>query len=344
MSAARDTLGPVLVGIDGQALSRQDRERLAHPMTGGVVLFARNYADRSQLAALCASIRALRTPRLLITADHEGGRVQRFRAGFTRIPAMRTIGACWQSDRARGRSAAWAAGFVSAVELRSCGVDLAFAPVLDVDHGASTIIADRAFHSDPAAIVELASHWIDGASAGGMAAVGKHFPGHGYIAADSHLELPCDSRSFAHIEACDLVPFQALSARLDGIMPAHVVYPAVDAKPAGFSEIWLQRILRRVLGFRGIVFSDDLGMAGAAIAGDLAGRARAAFAGGCDLVLACDAGDADELLARLIDPIEPSLSGRFAPLFGEPIRWSEADVWRSDPRYRQAQEALARCA
>jgi beta-N-acetylhexosaminidase len=321
MSAIPLALGPILVGIDGPALSQRDQERLLHPLTGGVVLFARNFSDPTQLAALCASIRALREPRLLIAVDHEGGRVQRFRTGFTAIPAMRTIGAYWQSNRTQCCSAAWSAGFVTALELRSCGVDLAFAPVLDVDHGESTIIGDRAFHRDPTVIIELASHWIDGARAGGMAAVGKHFPGHGFIAADSHLELPVDPRPFPEIQACDLVPFQALAARLAGIMPAHVVYPAVDTKPAGFSEIWLRRILRQELAFHGIVLSDDLGMEGAAIAGDLVGRARAAFAGGCDLVLACTVDNADELLANFVCSSEPHPQSRLAPLFGE-LSWT----------------------
>lgn len=343
MSAIALALGPVLVGIDGPALSQRDHERLRHPLTGGVVLFARNFSNRSQLAALCASIHAMRVPRLLIAVDHEGGRVQRFRTGFTGIPAMRKIGAYWQSDRMQGRSAAWSAGFVTALELRSCGVDVAFAPVLDVDHGESTIIGDRAFHRDPVVIVELASKWIEGARAGGMAAVGKHFPGHGFIAADSHLELPVDPRPFTSIEACDLVPFRALAARLAGIMPAHVVYPEVDTRPAGFSEIWLRRILRQELAYRGIVFSDDLGMEGAAIAGDLAGRARAALAGGCDLVLACTADDADELLANFVCSVKPDLQGRLKPLFGEPATEHRGDAWRSDPRYVRAQEVLVAC-
>jgi len=290
--------GPVLVAIDGLELGPSDRVRLLHPLVGGVILFASNFVARDQLVRLCAEIHMLREPRLLICVDHEGGRVQRFREGFTRIPPMRRLGELWNSDPAAARSAAHAAGYVLAFELRACGVDLSLTPVLDVDHGASTIIGDRAFHSDPAAIVDLAGSLIGGMRSAGMAAVGKHYPGHGFIAADSHLEMPVDERSWEAIERCDLVPFRALADKLGGIMPAHVLYPRVDGRPAGFSKLWIRDILRQRLGFRGASFSAYLGMAGAAGGGSLDARAHAALEAGCDLVLACTAAGAEELLAQ----------------------------------------------
>lgn len=316
MSARSMPLGPVHVAIEGLELTGADRERLLHPLVGGVILFAANFRDRQQLAQLCGSIHALREPRLLISADQEGGRVQRFREGFTALPPMRRIGLLWDRDRSSARKLARACGLTMAVELRACGVDLSLAPVLDIDHGASTVIGDRAFHSVPGAIAELAGALIDGMRTGGMASVGKHFPGHGYIAADSHLELPLDQRGFDAIERCDLVPFAALAARLAGIMPAHVLYPQVDEHPAGFSTVWIRDILRERLGFGGAVFSDDLGMAGAAGAGTLGARALAALAAGCDLVLACTPEGADALLAELRYVMPAESAQRLAALFG----------------------------
>jgi beta-N-acetylhexosaminidase len=292
-------LGPVLAAIEGLELSPADRERLLHPHVGGVTLFARNYAEPKQLTALCEAIHRLREPQLLICVDHEGGRVQRFRDGFTRLPPMGRIGALWATDRQPARAAAWAAGAILAAELRGCGVDLSFAPVLDLDYGASTIIGDRALHRDPQIVADLAAALIEGQHAFGMRAVGKHFPGHGYIAADSHLELPVDERSLQQIAAQDLVPFRTLAPRLAGVMTAHVLYPQVDSQPAGFSRRWIGEILRADLGFAGAVVSDDLGMQGAACAGPLQARAEAAFASGCDLVLACTTHYADVVLSEL---------------------------------------------
>ena len=237
MSARSVALGPVHVAISGLALNDTDRERLLHPLVGGVVLFAANFSDREQLCRLCAAIHALREPRLLISADQEGGRVQRFRTEFTPLPPMRRIGALWERDQHSARQLAWSCGFTMAFELRTCGVDLSLAPVLDIDHGASTIIGDRAFHSSASVISDLAGALIDGMREAGMASVGKHFPGHGFIAADSHLELPVDDRSLETIERCDLIPFGALAAKLAGMMPAHVLYPRVDDRPAGFSSV-----------------------------------------------------------------------------------------------------------
>ena len=310
--------GPVVLGVEGAQLSDADRERLVHPLTGGVILFARNFETSPQLRALTADIRSLRTPRLLVAVDHEGGRVQRFRDGFTAIPPMRTLGALWDRDVAGAARDARRLGLAMAGELRSHGVDFSFAPVLDLDHGASAVIGDRAFHRNPNAVAHLASALHDGLRAGGMAGVGKHFPGHGGVAADSHTDMPVDGRAFGEIAADDLVPFGALVHRgLEAIMPAHVVYPAVDAQPAGYSRKWLQEILRGRLGFDGLVFSDDLGMAGAQGVGDLIARAEASLAAGCDMVLTCnDFAAADVLLANWKPGPNPGLARRAAAMEG----------------------------
>lgn len=309
-------LGPVIAAVAGTELTPADRERLLHPQVGGLTLFARNFADAAQITRLCGEIHALREPALLICVDHEGGRVQRFREGYTRLPPMRRIGELWDEHPAQATEAARAAGLVMALELRQCGVDLSFAPVLDLDYGASTIIGDRAFHSDARAVNELAGALLDGLAAGGMAGVGKHFPGHGFIVADSHLELPVDPRPLAEIEVSDLQPFIALSRRLAGVMPAHVLYPRIDQRPAGYSRFWLQEILRRRCGFEGAIFSDDLGMLGAAGEGSLGSRARAAFEAGCDLVLACTPEDADGVLDELKHEMPPAARRRLQAMFG----------------------------
>ena len=311
-----------MLGIEGLALTDADRARLAHPSTGGVILFARNYASPAQLAELTLSIRDVREPQLLICVDHEGGRVQRFRDGFSAIPPMRALGEQWDRDVAGAAREARRTGATIARELRGHGVDFTFAPVLDLDHGASGVIGDRAFHRNPNAAAHLAAAFVDGLRSEGMAAVGKHFPGHGHVAADSHAELPRDERSLAAIAAEDLVPFAVLARRgLRGMMPAHVVYPAVDAAPAGFSAKWLQEILRGRLRFDGAIFSDDLDMAGAHGAGDVVARAEAALAAGCDMVLVCnDLAAADVLLERLVTPVVPERAARLDGMRGAPPR------------------------
>ena len=311
--------GPVFLGIEGVELTAADRERLDHPLAGGVILFARNFASPAQLRALAMAIHALRTPRLLIAVDHEGGRVQRFREGFTAIPAMRTLGQTWDRDVASAAREATRLGLAFASELRACGVDFSFAPVLDLDYGTSAVIGDRAFHRNPNAVAHLAVALRNGLRAGGMAAVGKHFPGHGFVAADSHTDLPVDRRALAELVADDLVPFAALvGGGIEAIMPAHVVYPEVDAEPAGYSSKWLREILRARLGFDGLVFSDDLGMAGALGAGDIVARAEKSLAAGCDMVLACnDFVGADALLERWSPPANPALARRAAAMEGK---------------------------
>jgi beta-N-acetylhexosaminidase len=332
MSARAMPLGPVLAAVEGTTLSAADRERLLHPLVGGVTLFARNYAEPAQLTALCAAIHDLRSPRLLICVDHEGGRVQRFREGFTPVPAMRSIGALWPTDPGGAKAAAHAAGLVIACELQHCGVDLSFAPVLDLDHGASRIIGDRALHTEPDIVTELAGCLLAGLHDGGMTGVGKHFPGHGFIAADSHLELPVDERDLDAIRRLDLAPFRALSPRLAGIMTAHVLYPRVDAQPAGFSSRWIRGVLRSELRYAGAILSDDLGMAGAACAGGLEDRAQAAFAAGCDLVLACTPDDADVLLSGLHYVMPAESRARLHALFAPAANVADEGELRSARR------------
>lgn len=312
--------GPVMLDVIGKTLTAEDEARLRHPMTGGVILFARNYESPSQLAELCARIRAVRTPPLLIAVDHEGGRVQRFREGFTKIPPMRELGKIYDEHPKRARHLAQQAGYVLASELRACGVDFSFTPVLDVDYGASSVIGDRAFHSEPEAISDLAHSLLQGLRQGGMPTVGKHFPGHGYVKADSHLEIPVDERSYTDIELCDLIPFRHMvSFGLTAVMPAHVIYPKVDDKPAGFSRRWLKDILRGELGFEGCIFSDDLSMEGATVAGGIVQRAEAALNAGADMVLVCNRPDsADELLAGLRWDMPVTSRARLAHMHGRP--------------------------
>jgi len=281
-------LGPLVLDPSGLALTDDDRKRLLHPAAGGVILFAHNYQDPGQLAGLTAEIRALRTPELLICADHEGGRVQRFREGFSAIPAMRALGVQWDRDRDVARRAARAIGLVIAAELGAHGLDFSFAPVLDLDYGASSVIGDRALHFDPLAVGALAVALAAGLAAGGMQAVAKHFPGHGFAALDSHVALPRDERALAEILRKDVAPYRPLiAAGLGGVMPAHVIYAQADAEPAGYSAYWLKQVLRGKLGFDGLIFSDDLSMEGASTAGGIPERARAALAAGCDMVLLC---------------------------------------------------------
>ena len=296
-------LGPAIVDPAGLSLGADDRRRLQHPAVGGAILFARNYESPAQLRALTAEIKALRTPELLICVDHEGGRVQRFRAGFTAIPPMRKLGEMWDRDRAGATRMAEHAGVAIGCELAAHGVDFSFTPVLDLDYGASSVIGDRALHSGAHAAGELAAALIKGLARTGVAAVGKHFPGHGYAAADSHHAVPVDDRTLEQIMAKDVAPYRpAIEAGLAGVMPAHVIYEKVDPEPAGYSSFWLQKVLRAQLGFEGVIFSDDLSMEGASTAGGLVARAHAALGAGCDMVLLCqDPQGQDQLLEGLGD-------------------------------------------
>ncbi len=346
---------PVVLDIAGTALSAADRKRLKHPLTGGLILFARHFENRRQLTELCASIKKLR-PDLLICVDHEGGRVQRFRSdGFTALPAMRVLGEQWQRDPLGATDAATALGYVLAAELRACGVDLSFAPVLDLDHGESTVIGERAFHRDPRVVALLAKSVMHGLLRAGMANCGKHFPGHGHVRADSHTEVPVDRRSLKAILADDARPYEWLSTSLTAVMPAHVVYPKVDGHPAGFSERWLKEILRGQFGFTGAVFSDDLSMEGARhLEGGTLSYAEAAtlaLHAGCDLVLLCNqtlAGGAavDELLGGLQQAAaegrwqpDPDSEQRRLALLPQtaPLAWDEL---MHDPGYQHALERL----
>ena len=295
-------LGPVMLDIAGTHLSEDEIKRLLHPLTGGVILFTRNYINHRQLTELTQQIHALRNPHLLIAVDHEGGRVQRFRENFTKLPAMRELGKIWDKQSSRARHLAKQVGFVLAAELNACGIDFSFTPVLDLDYGKNFVIGDRAFHHDASAVSDLAYHLMLGLKKGGMPAIVKHFPGHGYIQTDSHLEKSIDSRRYTEIEADDLVPFQhMIDSGVAGVMPAHIIYPEIDSKPAGFSRIWLQKILRQALQFEGCIFSDDLSMRGA---GDylesMLSRAQVALDAGCDMILICNnPAGVDEVLQGL---------------------------------------------
>ena len=334
-------LGPVMIDVAGTELARDEAELLRHPQVGGVILFARNFTSPLQLVRLVTAIRAVRDPALLIAVDHEGGRVQRFQQGFTRIPPMRELGRRWDQDRAAGAQAARACGFVIASELQAHGIDFSFAPVLDIDHGGSSVIGDRALHSDPKIVAELAEALNEGFNRGGMATVGKHFPGHGFVRGDSHHEVPVDERSFQDIFKADLEPFRRLAkAGMGAVMPAHVIYPQVDSQPAGFSKIWLQRILRGQLGFDGVIFSDDLSMEGASTAGGVVERAEAALDAGCDMVLLCnDPASQQKLLDGLARRrIAPSLAARLERMRGRAV--SPAAL-AANTAYLEAQEAVA---
>ena len=295
-------VGPLMADIAGLELTGEDRELLKHPLVGGVILFTRNYHNNEQLRALTAELAALRKnrlPRLLVAVDHEGGRVQRFRDGFTRIPAMRWIGQLHAENKDKGLQWARAQALILGNELAAHGIDLCFAPVLDLDHGVSEVIGDRAFAADPATVIALAKSFCAGLADAGMAATGKHFPGHGAVVADSHLELPVDARELKKIEQADLKPFAALvKAGIPSLMMAHVRYTAVDHTPASLSKKWIQGYLRKKLGFGGAVFCDDLSMGGAAVIGSYAERARLALAAGCDMLPVCNNRPA---LAQLLD-------------------------------------------
>ncbi len=334
------SLGPVMVDVEGLALDDAEREMLQHPLVGGVILFARNYESPEQVTALIQEIHALRSPPLLIAVDHEGGRVQRFRDGFTRLPPMRRLGEIYATDRRRALQLAEQCGWVLASELRAVGVDFSFAPVLDLDYGCSEVIGDRAFARDPQVVAALAAALMKGMHRAGMAAIGKHFPGHGAVEADSHLAIPHDTRRYEDIFSEDIVPYERMMNNgLAGVMPAHVIYVQVDANPAGFSPFWLKQVLRERIGFQGVIFSDDLNMEGASVAGDYVARAQAAVEAGCDMVLICNNREgARQILNGFKPEPNPVLHARLARLHGRhPVTWAEM---HRDTAWRQAVSAV----
>ncbi len=313
------SLGPIMLDLKGCTLTAGERELLQHPLTGGVILFSRNYESIVQITDLVESIHDVREPRLLVAIDHEGGRIQRFREGFTKLPACELIGKNFDGDNKQGLLLAEKAGWLMAIELRAIGVDFSFAPVLDLHKGISKVIGDRSFHRDPETVAILARCYMQGMRRAGMAAVGKHFPGHGSVVEDSHHAVPSDSRRFEDIQLDDMVAFERLiHARLAGIMPAHVIYPSVDNKPAGFSSIWLKDILRHQLQFQGAIFSDDISMAGAELAGDYLGRTKSALYAGCDMVLVCNNQEAAaEILEKFDYSPNPASQVRLIRMHGK---------------------------
>jgi len=342
---------PVVLDIAGTELDAHDRRRLQHPLTGGLILFARNWRDRAQLTALTAEIKAIR-PDVLICVDHEGGRVQRFRSdGFTHLPPMSALGELWMKDAMTATDAASACGYVLGAELRACGVDLSFTPVLDLDHGGSGVIGNRAFHRDARVAALLAKSLMHGLLRSGMANCGKHFPGHGFVKADSHVAVPVDKRSLKAILSDDAKPYEWLSTTLASVMPAHVVYPKVDALPAGFSERWLRHILRGDLAFQGAIFSDDLSMEGAKVAGGAVDAAQIALRAGCDMVLLCNQSiNGGAALDALLDGLlqardqghwhpDPDSEARRLDLLPNvpPLPWDEL---MHQPQYQHALERL----
>lgn len=331
-------LGPLMIDIAGTQLTGIDRERLCHPLVGGIILFSRNYASPEQLATLTGEIHALRTPALLIAVDHEGGRVQRFRDGFTRLPAMAALGRLWDEQPGAALAAARQVGFVLAAELRARGVDYSFTPVLDLDYGPSRVIGDRAFHRQPAAVVALANALSSGLHDAGMGSCGKHFPGHGYVIPDSHVELPVDVRSLEAMQE-DLLPYRELA--LDAVMAAHVIYECMDCNTAVFSNRWID-YLRGDIKFNGVVFTDDLSMAGAGVVGDMLSRVDTAYRAGCDMLLVCNSPDSvGEVLANWQPEIDPSRGKRVETL----LPTLPAKNWQAlqaDPLYQSARQTISR--
>ena len=309
-------LGPILIGLPGTELDDPSRKLLCHRAVGGVVLFSRNFSNRGQLEKLVSDIHSARSPRPLICIDQEGGRVQRLRIGFTQLPPLGVLGSLHCADPVKALDMAYRHGRVMATEILACGIDLSFAPVLDIDRG-SCVIGDRALSASPETVTILGRACLAGMHDAGMKTTGKHFPGHGSVVADSHLDDVMDSRSLEEIEQSDLMPFRALAGELDALMIAHVVYPQVDDVPAGYSRIWLRDYLRGTMDYRGVIFSDDLGMHAAKSVGSLEVRTRKSLEAGCDLVLVCRPQDVDELLAGIEGPISDA-NGPIGELYGQP--------------------------
>jgi beta-N-acetylhexosaminidase len=337
------SLGPLMMDLTGTTVTAEERELLRHPLVGGVILFTRNYADPAQLSALVRAIHAERSPPLIVAVDHEGGQVQRFREGFSRLPPARRIGHEYDLDPRAGIALSRALGWLMAAELRAHGVDISFAPCVDLDYGVS-FITDRAFHSQPEAVAQLSLAWMQGMRDAGMAATAKHFPGHGAVVADSHLTLPVDRRTLQDL-AGDLTPYRRLIANgLPAVMAAHVLFPAVDPAPAGFSSRWIRDVLRGELMFQGVVFSDDLSMGGAAAAyGDVVARARQALSAGCDMLPVCNnRASVIELLGHLDVEPQPASSLRLVRMHGR--TGPDRAALEASPEWARARELLARAS
>ncbi len=309
-------LGPILIGIPGTRLDESGRKLLCHPAVGGVVLFTRNYSSRGQLEKLVSDIHSARSPRPLVCIDQEGGRVQRLKDGFTQLPPLGVLGSLHDTDPVKALDMAYRHGRVMATEMLACGIDLSFAPVLDIDRG-SCVIGDRALSTSPETVTTLGRACLAGMHDAGMKTTGKHFPGHGSVVADSHVDDVTDPRSLEDIEQSDLLPFRELAGELDALMIAHVVYPRVDSVPAGYSRIWLRDYLRGAMAYQGVILSDDLGMHAAKSVGSLEVRTRKCLEAGCDLVLVCRPEDVDELLAGIDGPIG-NANGPISKLYGRP--------------------------
>ncbi len=330
--------GPLIIDIDGFDLTEEDRSLIENRLVGGVILFSRNYENKTQLIKLCKAIKVI-NPNCLVAVDQEGGRVQRFRHEFTRLPPMQKLGDLYSRDPSLAIKTSENMGWLMAVELVLCGVDISFAPVLDVDDSFSDVIGDRAFANHPEVISKLAEAFIMGMNSAGMKATGKHFPGHGSVKQDSHLELPVDLRDLDEITGWDLIPFQRLIGQLDGIMPAHIVFPAVDEDPVGFSSFWLKDSLRKRLGFEGVIFSDDLTMEGAAKVGGYSLRAEKAIEAGCDALLVCNNRPGVlEILKFLESRSDLQINSRLATMRATAMSY-ESDIMRH-PRWAEAQSQL----
>ena len=314
------SLGPIMLDLESVEMSQEEYELLQNPLVGGVILFSRNFSSVEQITQLVSKIHTIREPRLLVAVDHEGGRVQRFRDGFTSLPAVGHFGEIYKNNPKRAHLLSETAGWMMAAELRAVGVDFSFAPVLDINYGVSEVIGDRAFHNDKNVITELAHAYTKGMHDAGMAATGKHFPGHGAVTADSHIDIPVDDRDYKEIYANDILPFKRMIHHgMAAVMPAHVIYSKVDKMPAGFSEVWLKDILRKRLGFQGVIFSDDLDMKGASVVGEkYVDRAEKALSAGCDMVLVCNNRDgAMNVVDNLIGHNDPVAHLRLARMHGK---------------------------
>jgi beta-N-acetylhexosaminidase len=339
------SLGPLMIDLAGGEVSAEELELLRHPLVGGVILFSRNYVDPPQLQGLVGAIHAARSPPLIVAVDQEGGRVQRFRTGFSLLPPARRIGHQFDLNPREGVTLARAIGWLMAAELRAHGVDISFAPCVDLDLGVSEVIGERAFHGSPDAVSQLAGAFMYGMREAGMAATAKHFPGHGAVVADSHHTLPVDRRALLDL-AADLTPYRRLIANgLPAVMVAHVLFSAVDPAPASLSGRWIRDVLRGELGFQGVVFADDLSMGGAAAAyGDVITRARQALSAGCDMLPVCNnRASVLELLAGLGHEPQPASSLRLVRLHGRSGAPSRATL-EASPEWQRARELLARIA